>query len=243
MKIPNYDHSEAKWDDLRRFHNAITLHHSDWRGAVVRLDTGEMFIRSMRFSPYLRRRYEQYGFTIVSTRDYKCPRLYDAQGNLIPGTHLTQGRQQVLLIDHDSPRVIALEQSGRPEREPVEWGTIPADLRNSRALVAWWSGDAARPIARKIAVSVPAVLDPAERQHALDLRTTAQAWVAMTEDRRQPGMGWPPGEVKVPFDKYGRMSFEDLPDPIRKRLAASGWKWPRAITYHQYLYTSQEHTD
>ena len=181
MKLPTFDINLARWDKYRAFHIEYACRYQ-WQagsGQIIVFDTGELVILGGIEHTDLRRKYDDFRFSIISTADTGFPSVATSllHGVIkVPLAWLNDGGQYICLWDHDTGKVYNLNVNGAQSMALRE--TIPS--RFSRLnVVGYWAGYD-RPF-QSIGFELSA---PQDKQAKADLQAMIDACKAWDQIRR-----------------------------------------------------------
>ena len=85
MKLPAFNHAEARWDRYKAFHN---MHLPRYRrapdsGIITLFDTGEMIVNNYGIYHTQRRHYPEWNISILSPRDGRWPKVKAPDGTIV----------------------------------------------------------------------------------------------------------------------------------------------------------------
>ena len=237
MKLPEFDHSRALYDEYRRFHR----HHA---GGFVQFESGELILTSGHHNdPDGRKLYTSLNVEITSTDDTHCP-CFAWDDEPIKKSWLNDKGQQILLIDHDNGHVVALlgRGGGSDLTLPRPWALpVPEALRS--AACAYWHGPHSLPVGSPVVVNQTRKLTPAERAHIEGVKAECRAWDTMSEQPVRTGHWqkhghWVKGDdgrTALSFDRAMSVkSYLDL--TVDERLDASRLGVSNGAVRHEVPY-------
>jgi hypothetical protein len=228
MRLPAFDHTDARWDEFKAFH---VRHRA--RDAIVQFDTGELIITSGYFKPHQRRAYQTFGLTILAGHDTpQLPDMVTPTGEPVRRSWLAT--PQTLLIDESTRRVVRLLRYGQLKG-------IPVRLRGHAR--GYFAGPGEPPLGGSVSVKRPIRLTPEQRRHLADVHAACTMWAAFQSEQEQRGIlaaaniqPWPlVWQRPVETARIINQTFADILPAMRLRVAAKGLKTTYTIETHDYL--------
>ena len=236
MRQFGFNHQAKQWDRYNAFH----VYHNPF----VEFETGEVMVEGEpKF--YDRRYYERYGIELTTTVETDRVLYLDKEcTEAIPRAQLTQSGQQHMAID-DAEGVAVNIQGFGYTRSPKS-STLASHLVNAAAL---WTGPDRLPVPiTRFAVSKPDRQLAKELSKLLpDVRAAVAAVIRMDQEKYHvysPGerrqlakarwLGMTVPEIIAELIPSGTINYSQK--LALNYIASSGFKAPRALTFHDFLY-------
>jgi hypothetical protein len=181
MHLPAYDNSKEQFDRYRQFYCGYTSHYTP---QFVQFKTGEMILTTHQYmrDTEARKHYTEYGIEIRSTLDSKLPDMTTVDGRLITGLDFNHASTQIIAIDHDSHRCVALEYLDRNPKERLASTMLRAVPKWLRGYARAYQAGPGEPLVGScIMTAGPRKHTKEEKRLMADLKTACVAWWKMSE--------------------------------------------------------------
>lgn len=235
MRAPDFNWSEAKWDEFGKFHNNVEYN------LFVKFDDGGFMIRNNNLKPDRRKTYNEYGFTIMRSDDPVCKgyRFLTPDGERVTAKSLSNCE---LLWDHDTNKAYSLDimwynrvvhpRTNQMETPvgPSKLDMLPTYLSGGKHNLRFFMYADKRIVSMPVAFYKIREYDDERREYIKQTYNACKAWHAMVETK----------ENKWRFSSYSPdmlawRSFKDLTEFERRGVAIYNFRHPVDQNTTSYL--------